>query len=102
MSLTMTVEIPALDRLCGILRDPVAFLTAYAHVIQSLGHALLCEREIVLEVPVGIDPPGNNVDKIDAVDCLTFIDSLKIEVVEAVLLVERVNHPFLNWLNNDY
>ena len=63
--------------------------------------ALFGELEIGLEIGVRIEAAAHDIDKIDAVHGGTVEQALKVEMVEAILLVEPLDHTFLDGLHHD-
>ena len=63
---------------------------------------LLREGHVGGEIGIGVDAPGDDVDKVHAVHGLPVQEALEVEVIEAVLLVEPFDHAFLDGLDHHH
>ena len=62
---------------------------------------LLSELQVALEVLIRAQAAADDVDQIDAVHGLAVLQSLEIQVIQAVLLVEPADHALLDGLDHD-
>ena len=62
---------------------------------------LFDELQIALEILIGAQAPADDVDQVDAVHGLAVLESLEIQVIQAVLLVEPADHALLDGLHHD-
>ena len=63
---------------------------------------LLRQLEIILEIDIGIDSPAYDINHFDAVHSFPFINALKIEMVESILLVEHIHPSLVDGLDHNY
>ena len=63
---------------------------------------LLGEFEVGLEIGIGVDTAGDDVDEVDAVYGLSVLEALEVQMVEAVLLVEPLDHTLLDGLDYNH
>ena len=62
---------------------------------------LFGELQIALEILIGAQAPADDVDQVDAVHGLAVLESLEIQVIQAVLFVKPADHALLDGLHHD-
>ena len=63
---------------------------------------LLGELQVFLKVAVGIDAAGYYVDEVDTVNGFAIEETLEIEMIEAILLIEHIYHSPVDGLDHDH
>ena len=61
---------------------------------------LLGQLHISLEISIGIDTPADNIDQVHAVHRLAVQESLEVQMIQAVLLVQHVDHTTVDGLDH--
>ena len=62
---------------------------------------LFGQFHISLEISIGIDTPADDINQVHAVHRLSVQETLKVQVIQAVLLVQHVDHTTVDGLDHD-